>query len=272
LERVWELHLAGGFEKDGYWLDAHSGSVPEPVMELAFEAIHRLPNLRAIVFEVLPFFIEEIGLQEVETQLERLHGLWQARKGRASNPSASLTPTGLSRTAFNGCSEVSPALWEDTLGALVTRQDCQNPLAQELAGDPGLMILRSSVDELRAGIVVDCLRLTSRLIMLDKGSAFLRRLLEEFWSQAPPRLYASTEAEAFAAFLVKRGLDVPHALEVLDFEHALLRASLTGEKRTVRFTCNPGPLFKALRAGRLPDNLSAEVCEVEVAPDTFSNA
>ena len=27
LERVWEIHVAGGVELDGYWLDAHSGGV-----------------------------------------------------------------------------------------------------------------------------------------------------------------------------------------------------------------------------------------------------
>jgi len=31
LERVWEVHLAGGFEMDGYWLDAHSGALPDPL-------------------------------------------------------------------------------------------------------------------------------------------------------------------------------------------------------------------------------------------------
>lgn len=25
LDRVWEVHLAGGMEVDGFWLDAHSG-------------------------------------------------------------------------------------------------------------------------------------------------------------------------------------------------------------------------------------------------------
>jgi hypothetical protein len=31
------IHLAGGMEMDGYWLDAYSGAVPEPVLELTTE-------------------------------------------------------------------------------------------------------------------------------------------------------------------------------------------------------------------------------------------
>jgi uncharacterized protein (UPF0276 family) len=30
LERVWEVHVAGGSEDHGYWLDSHSGPVPPP--------------------------------------------------------------------------------------------------------------------------------------------------------------------------------------------------------------------------------------------------
>src|SRR5690349_9761932 len=34
LERVWEVHLAGGEELDSYWLDAHSGPIPQPLVDL----------------------------------------------------------------------------------------------------------------------------------------------------------------------------------------------------------------------------------------------
>jgi hypothetical protein len=35
LDRVWEIHPAGGMEMSGYWRDAHSGFVPAEVMEIA---------------------------------------------------------------------------------------------------------------------------------------------------------------------------------------------------------------------------------------------
>lgn len=45
LDRVWEIHLAGGMEMSGYWLDAHSGAVPPEVMEIAAGLIPRRPTL-----------------------------------------------------------------------------------------------------------------------------------------------------------------------------------------------------------------------------------
>src|SRR3546814_12998281 len=57
LERVWEIHLAGGDAVDGYWLDAHSGRVPDPLMELCRTWFPRLPNLKAVIFEILPDYL-----------------------------------------------------------------------------------------------------------------------------------------------------------------------------------------------------------------------
>jgi len=33
LDRVWEIHLAGGLKYGDFWLDAHSGDIPQPVLE-----------------------------------------------------------------------------------------------------------------------------------------------------------------------------------------------------------------------------------------------
>ena len=63
LERVWEVHLAGGFWMDGYWLDAHSGAIPASLFSQAKEIVSRLPNLRAIIFEIYPSFVESVGVR-----------------------------------------------------------------------------------------------------------------------------------------------------------------------------------------------------------------
>ena len=57
LERVWEIHLAGGFEMEGFWLDAHSGAIPDTLLSIAREIVPTLPNLKAIVFELFPSFV-----------------------------------------------------------------------------------------------------------------------------------------------------------------------------------------------------------------------
>jgi Protein of unknown function (DUF692) len=46
LERVIEVHLAGGFEHHGFWLDAHSGEVPEPLWLLAEAIVPKLARIR----------------------------------------------------------------------------------------------------------------------------------------------------------------------------------------------------------------------------------
>ena len=80
LDRVWEIHLAGGIEHRGYYLDAHSGPVDGELMELAREVVPALPNLRAVIFEMLPSYLPAIGLAQVKRQIDGLHTLWALRR------------------------------------------------------------------------------------------------------------------------------------------------------------------------------------------------
>jgi len=79
LENVVELHVAGGFEVDGTYLDAHSGACPEPVWELASQIVPRAPHLRAIVFEVLDSHFPELGAAALTSELARASGLMRDR-------------------------------------------------------------------------------------------------------------------------------------------------------------------------------------------------
>ncbi|HYL99152.1 MAG TPA: DUF692 family protein, partial [Blastocatellia bacterium] len=80
LDRVWEVHLAGGLELDSFWLDAHSGAIPDPLFAIAREVIPDLPNLKAIIFEIFPSFVPRFGLDAVRREIERVHGLWAIRR------------------------------------------------------------------------------------------------------------------------------------------------------------------------------------------------
>src|SRR3546814_3270109 len=64
LERVWEIHLAGGDAVAGYWLDAHSGLVPDPLMELCRTWFPRLPNLKAVIIVNIPDYLESQRSEE----------------------------------------------------------------------------------------------------------------------------------------------------------------------------------------------------------------
>jgi hypothetical protein len=52
LDRVVELHLAGGTSYGNYWVDAHAGAMPDAVFAFAAELAPDLPNLRVVNFEL----------------------------------------------------------------------------------------------------------------------------------------------------------------------------------------------------------------------------
>ena len=68
LERVWEVHLAGGLEVDGYWLDAHSGPIPPALLDLARDVVAKLPSLGAVVFEIGSDFLPGLGAENLRRQ------------------------------------------------------------------------------------------------------------------------------------------------------------------------------------------------------------
>ena len=117
LERVWEVHLAGGMEVDGFWLDAHSGAIPDALYAVAERVIPRLPNLRAIVFEIVPSFVPVVGLDLVEEQIHRLHALWTDRP-TTTPPATQPRPITISIDTHDD-DALLPEAWERALGALV---------------------------------------------------------------------------------------------------------------------------------------------------------
>ncbi len=77
LDRVVEVHLAGGSTHDGFLLDVHSAAVPEPVWELLEWLAPRLPNLAGIVYELMEQALPLVGAAGVRTQLARARRIWQ---------------------------------------------------------------------------------------------------------------------------------------------------------------------------------------------------
>jgi uncharacterized protein (UPF0276 family) len=76
LERVVEVHVAGGDEAEGFLLDSHSGAVPEPVWALLEWLMPRAPNLAGVVFEVLETHFPRVGLDLMRRELGRLREMW----------------------------------------------------------------------------------------------------------------------------------------------------------------------------------------------------
>jgi uncharacterized protein (UPF0276 family) len=266
LDRVWEIHLAGGMELDGFWLDSHSGAIPEPLLKVCESVVPRLPNLGAIIFEIFPSFVPLVGLDLVEAQIERLHELWRLRaQGADPRPPR---PVALRVQTRDRDDELPPAVWERALGELVIGRAPSDGPAAELADDPGVRIVEGLIHEFRASMIVGVLRLTSRLLMLTLGAGPFRTILKSYWRATPPQMYASLEAEAFADHLTQLDLAVPHLTEILRFERAIAATLDDGETRIVAFAVEPLPLLRALAEGRLPDEPPRPGrYEIELTPD-----
>lgn len=76
LDRVIEIHVAGGVTHDGFLLDVHSREVPEPVWELLAWILPRLPNLCAITYELLEQALPVTGEEKIVAQLQRCKSFW----------------------------------------------------------------------------------------------------------------------------------------------------------------------------------------------------
>jgi hypothetical protein len=263
LDRVWEIHVAGGFEWNGYWLDAHSGAMSDRLFALSREVLPHLPNLKAIVFEVFTSFVPSFGLGAVRAEMERVRELWQLRR-----PGAVDAPKRRAEDPGQGRAAVTVQEWESTLGALAIGRSPTTALGQELASDPGVPLMRELIHEFRASMVVAVYRLSCRLMMLALTPDVFRTILEDFWAHEPPRQYAASEAEAFIAYLRAKNLRLPQLAKVLEFEKAAMDTVLDGTTRVVTFSSDPFPLLRALAEGRLPDGIPQEGdYEIELKPE-----
>jgi hypothetical protein len=79
--RVVEIHLAGGLEYGDFYVDAHSGAVPDEVWDLAADVVPRCPQLRGITFELLGSWFPHLGADRLRDTLRRMRALCQERVG-----------------------------------------------------------------------------------------------------------------------------------------------------------------------------------------------
>jgi uncharacterized protein (UPF0276 family) len=209
LERVWEIHLAGGQYERGFWLDAHSGVVEPALMDIVSELVPRLPSLGAIIFEIVPDFIAATGLAAIETLLGRLNDVWAARP-RTVAPVDRAQPV-----AWNGGAgeTITPAMWESAIGAAVTGLE-HEILPADFAdwtrsAERPLELYRFLAREGRACALVDTAPRTIRALLTALGEARTRHLLGRFWLGSAPAYTNTEEARAFLNFLATANTEVP---------------------------------------------------------------
>jgi len=262
LERVWEVHLAGGFERHGYWLDSHSGSIPAPLVELAAHVVPQLPNLRALIFELFPSYLPQAGLETVSRELEVLRRLWDGRKSSRTTSERAQRP----KVAPVTLPGPAPKQWEDALGAVVVGRPAGNELADTLLTDPGVTIVRDLLADFRASMTVEVCKLSFRLIVLSCGEAAFDALLADYWARRTPQRFASAEAIGFTEHVAAQALDVPYLDNVLAFERATLDTLLDGQSRVVPFAHDPMAVLRPLSEGRLPADPKPGMYEIEITP------
>ncbi|MEO0014443.1 MAG: hypothetical protein RLZZ535_2832 [Cyanobacteriota bacterium] len=263
-DRVWELHLAGGQSWQGYWLDAHSGIVPIPVMQLAAEIIPTLPNLKAIFFELSENYLQtkHFPVDLLLEQIQQMQQLWNLRcnqKARISRLSSS--------PVFEPHAHVLPSVseWEEALGCFTAKQPTNIELTN-IKGDRGIEILQYLVSTMRGGTAVNALKLSSRLLMLSLGKDNFRQLLEKFWQTTPPEMFATEEAKNLANYLKLSNLNIPYLDELLNFELAGYQVLIQGLPQKVKFSCEPMSLLNALDKNRLPENIIKQKFEIVLNP------
>jgi uncharacterized protein (UPF0276 family) len=76
LDRVIEIHIAGGATHDGFQLDVHSKMTPEPVWELLEWVAPRAPHLAGVVYEVMEQALTLVGVDGIRSQLARARDVW----------------------------------------------------------------------------------------------------------------------------------------------------------------------------------------------------
>ena len=255
LDRVWEIHLAGGMEMSGFWLDAHSGAVPAEVMDIAAGVIPRLSNLGALIFELLPEHLAQIGLDGVQRQLERLQQLWRLRPPRGIT-----VPASSCRSPCTSADVAEVAMWETALVDAIRVRPSSGPAGAGLHGDPGCALLHELVADFRRANLARTLHYSMTALLAGLGAQSTCELLECYFDSHAPDPFAAVEADRFAHFLQTRLQRIPQVRyldEILAFEHALIRATVHRVSSEIVWSTDPTILFEALDAGTLPPPLPA---------------
>lgn len=82
LERVVEIHLAGGSWRDGFLTDGHDGRVPEPVWDMLDQVLARPSAIAGVVFELLDDHVGAFGATMIEGEIDRARTAWSRRANR----------------------------------------------------------------------------------------------------------------------------------------------------------------------------------------------
>lgn len=261
LDRVWEVHLAGGEERDGFWLDSHSGSMPDDLAQRSMDVIKALPNLGALNFEIFDTFLEKFEPAEFDQTVDELRRLWC----EAGNSRSDAAPAVLS--AARADPPVDPNKWEAALTKAVWKAETATQLWEE--DSAALTLYAFLARSFRGSILARSLPRTLRYLLLRDGTGVQERL-DRFFDACDPKLYAPLECASFGDWLRDDGEEDPWALALMDYDLALLRIIRLAAPIIVTFPGDPTTVFEALADRQMPTPPPPPVWEVEILPDLFA--
>jgi uncharacterized protein (UPF0276 family) len=80
LDRVLEMHIAGGSELAGLYTDSHAGPCPEPVWDLLESALPRAPHVRGITFEFHDSYYPLLKSEGILRELDHARAIWRRHR------------------------------------------------------------------------------------------------------------------------------------------------------------------------------------------------
>jgi uncharacterized protein (UPF0276 family) len=266
LERVCEIHIAGGFFHNNYYLDGHSGISSNELFEILDNVVRKLPNLKALIFEMLPEYIQEITYESMNFQLEQMHRIWD-NKGKElkvkKSKEKSIIGVEIEKQHY------SVKDWEYTLGKAAIEQPLPgNELLIELSEDKGLKIINELIFHFRASMIVTTLKFTTRLLRLSLGAELFSENLKKFFANSTLEIFAFAVAQKYAQYMKDMKYKIPYLYKILEYEMASLNTIIDNKSRSVEFDYNPFPVLRSLSKSELPQEQDNEMPFVlEITPD-----
>src|SRR5262249_2916725 len=99
LERVVEIHIAGGSWRDGLWTAGHDARVPPPVWRLLEYTLRKAPNVAGVVFDFLDQFAPRLSREAITEELQIARAIW-GRYHPGKRPAAHEYRTAPGRMAY----------------------------------------------------------------------------------------------------------------------------------------------------------------------------
>ncbi|NGP87926.1 DUF692 domain-containing protein [Fodinibius halophilus] len=267
LSRVIQIHLAGGFYFDGYYLDAHSDVSSAEVLEVFEKVVRMLPNLKAITFEMLADYLPAVSQDDLRKQFEIMNSVWAERGKDASDTAAApLTDKSSDMDA--------PRLtdYEHELGLLAIRKQkaTEVPSLDYLNHDKGVKIIQSLIDKFRKSQLVSFAKLSSRYIMLKYGEEAFEQVFSDYCIKNYPCLFASDSGILFSEYLLNDSDLVENDTffkDLVTYEYNSLLTYMDGVEREVNISFNPYDIIPSLESRELPKDVSTGNYVIHITPE-----